>query len=41
VKALLTSSKIKNKALELDFSACGITEAKVLPLEKKQYKNWL
>jgi epoxyqueuosine reductase len=39
---MLTSSKIKNKALELGFSACGITEAKVLPLEKeKQYKNWL
>jgi len=39
---MLTSSEIKNKAIELGFSACGITEAKALPLEiEKQYKNWL
>ena len=39
---MLTSSEIKNKALEIGFSACGITEAKVLPLEKENYyKNWI
>jgi epoxyqueuosine reductase len=39
---MITSSEIKNKALEIGFSACGITEAKALSLEREDYyKNWV
>ena len=36
------SQEIKNKALEIGFSACGITSAQYLSLERETiYRNWL